>query len=97
MHDQIRGTRPSRLGRVQSLGPVSTPRTPNGSRKARGPSDCRSWRLGGPPRPTWAATASVLLAPDWELTDRDRHKKQRWQALIAEARGLGELEVEQVR
>ncbi len=97
MHDQIKATRSPRLGRVESLGPVSTPRTPNASRRARSPSGCRSWRLGGPPRPTWAATASVLLAPHWELTDRDRHVKQRWQALIAEARGLGELEVEHVR
>ena len=97
MHDQIKVPRPSRLGRVESLGPVSTRRTPNASRKARSASGCRSSRLGGPPRPRWAATASVLLAPNWELTDRDRHVKQRWQALIAEARGLGELEVEHVR
>jgi hypothetical protein len=97
MHDQIKATRPSRLGRVESLGPVSTPRTPNASRRARSPSGCRSWRLGGPARPTWAAKASVLLRPNWELSDRDRHVKQRWQALIAEARGLGQLELEHVR
>ncbi len=97
MHDQIKATRPPRLGRVESLGTASTPRMPNASRRARSPSGCQSRRLGDRPRPTWAATASVLLTPDGELTDRDRHVKQRWQALIAEARSLGKLEVEHVR
>lgn len=97
MHDQIKATRPSRLARVESLGAASTPRTPNASPRARNPRGCQRWRLGGPPPPTWAATASVLLAPNWELTGRDRRVKQRWQALIAEARGIGELELEHVR
>jgi len=97
MHDQIKAPRPPRLGSVEPLWAVAMPRTPNASRSARSPSDCWSWRLGGPPRPRWAGAASVLLAPNWELSERDQHVKQRWQALIAEARGLGELEVEHVR
>jgi hypothetical protein len=92
MHDQIKDPRPSRLARVESLGRVSRRRTPNASGRARSPSG----RPICPPRPRWAATASVLLTPNGELTERDRHVKQRWQALIVEARGLGELAAEHV-
>jgi hypothetical protein len=48
------------------------------------------------PRTRWAPTASLLLIPNWELPERDRQVKRRWQALIAEARSLGHLQVEHV-
>ena len=47
------------------------------------------------PRTRWAATATLLLIPNWELPERDRQVKRRWWALIAEARGLA-LQVEHV-
>jgi hypothetical protein len=45
------------------------------------------------PRPRWAAAAGVLLMPERELTERDRELKERWQALIAEARDITDLDL----
>jgi hypothetical protein len=39
------------------------------------------------PRPRWATAAGVLLTPERELTERGREVKERWEALIAEAKG----------
>jgi hypothetical protein len=36
-------------------------------------------------QPPWAATASVLLVPEWQLTERQAAVKERWHALIVEA------------
>src|SRR5215208_4120552 len=38
------------------------------------------------PRPGWAAAAGVLLTPERELTERGREVKEKWEALIAEAK-----------
>ena len=97
MQDQIIQPRPSEVGRVESLGPPVHAEDAKslwrGKERERLPKVAHSC---SPSRFRSVATASVLLAPNWQLTERDRQLKQRWQALIAEARGLGEPEVERV-
>jgi hypothetical protein len=90
MQEQVNSPRPSEVGKLEWLGTnVNTDdRTcPCEGRTLEG---SLSWPR---PRPRWAAAAGVLLLPERELTERGREVKERWQALIAEARDITELEL----
>jgi hypothetical protein len=89
MQEQAHSLRPSEVDRLARLGAYvdTEERTcPCGGRTLE---RLLSWPH---PRPRWAAAAGVLLTPEWELTVRGREVKERWQALIAEARGITHLD-----
>jgi hypothetical protein len=90
MQEQAHSLRPSEVDRLARLGAYvdTEERTcPCGGRTLE---RLLSWPH---PRPRWAAAAGVLLTPRRELTERGREVKERWQALIAEARDITELEL----
>jgi hypothetical protein len=94
MQEQVNSALPSDVDKLEWLGAdVETEdrKCPRGGRSVEG-----ALKLTGSwphPQPRWAATAGVLLTPERELTIRGREVKERWQALIAEARDITEIEI----
>jgi hypothetical protein len=90
MQEQVNSPRPSEVDKLEPLSAcVDTEdhKCPCGVRTLEG---LLSWPR---PRPRWAAECGVLLTPERDLTERGREVKERWQALIAEARDIAELEL----
>jgi hypothetical protein len=88
MQEQVNSPPPSEVNKLERLGAyldIEERNCPCGGRTLEG---LLSWPR---PRPRWAAAAGVLLLPERELTVRGREVKERWQALIAEARDITEV------
>jgi hypothetical protein len=93
MQEQVNSPPPSEVDKLERLGAyldIEDRECPCGGRSVEG-----ALKLTGSwphPPPRWAATTGVLLPPERELTVRGREVKERWQALIAEARDITDIE-----